>query len=171
MSSVDIEDGKTKFAADIEKAWKQTCETYLSQSGIDKDSEEWKFVQDTEDPQQVIEVIIETWEHYRNPSKTPAPEEVYSAASTSSTVRKTSSGLLARSKKHFNQLIRRKTLQETLIKPSSSAIRTPHSIIDDRAKLEQKLSAKSPKGTDVVETGLTVTGQLQAIGDSNNVEA
>ena len=163
MASEDTKKHKTKFAADIEKAWQGACQIYLTQSGIDPHSQEWKFVKDTTHPQQVIDVIIETWAHYRNPSKSPASEVARSTIALSS--RPKMNGFIASSKKGFNRLIGRN--QSGLIIPVHSPHGPLHTTIDDRVNLQQKLSANPPNGKDFIDTGLAVTDQIQALNDSN----
>src|SRR5579871_7047258 len=128
MASEDTKEHKTKFAADIEKAWKGACQIYLTQSGIDPHSQEWKFVNDTTHPQQVIDVIIETWAQHRNPSKNPAPETTRSTIALSSRPKMTR--FIASSKKGFSRLIRRN--QFGLIIPVDSAHGPLHPTIDQR---------------------------------------
>ena len=42
--ATETEEKKTSFAAAIKKGWERVCDTYLSESGFDRESEEWKFV-------------------------------------------------------------------------------------------------------------------------------
>ena len=97
---------KTKFAETIQKAWKKACEIYLRESGLKEGSAEWTFINDTNDPSQIVEVINETWAHHYTRSTTAGPEPAH-YVSSSSAAKKT--GFKAVTNR-FNKLIGRKGL-------------------------------------------------------------
>jgi len=51
---------QAKFAQTIKHAWQTACQTYLKESGLDENSDEWKFILDMKESQQVVDVINET---------------------------------------------------------------------------------------------------------------
>ena len=51
-----------------------------------------------------------------------------------------------------------------------SGDRTLHRVIDDKANLQQKLSAKLSKRKEFAETGLGITEQIGTISESDNLK-
>src|SRR5947207_13857528 len=105
-------DPKTSFAAAIKQGWERVCEEYLSQSDLENDSQEWKFVRDTRDPQQIINVIIEMWTQYQSRSKNSVESARFATSSAPQTT-----GLRARLKRCCNRIICRKESGQILLHP------------------------------------------------------
>jgi hypothetical protein len=77
---------------------------------VKEGSEEWMFINDTKDPSQIIEVVIETWAYHNNRSRSTTPEPV-DYVTSSSVVKKTV----------FDKLIGRKEPRKILLQPAASA--------------------------------------------------
>ena len=122
---VDAEPHKIEFAVTIEKAWKEACRMYLSESGLKEDSEEWRFVMETEHFSQIMDVLIETWANYNHPVG-PATSE--SASSPQFVVPSTHSAsekinFKAKVKRGFNRTFGRKESGKIFLQPQSSTSR------------------------------------------------
>lgn len=153
---------QTKFAATIQKAWEKACDIYLKESGLKADSEEWKFIKDTKNPHQIIEVITNTWTHYTKQSTTTTTEPTQHIASSSKVKKETGF------KATFNRVIGRKPTGKILVQ--SSAIQHHQSHVDERSALVEKISGKRSKGKAIATTGLEITTQLQTITNSDTLK-
>lgn len=149
--TLEARTGETKFAATIQKAWKKARDIYLKESGLKEDSEEWKFINDTDDPKQIIGIITETWAKYNTSTSTTA--ESTKSVTSSSDTKKTGW------KAGFNRVIGRK--ENVLVQPS--AIQNQQSYVDERSSRIEKLSGKHSKGKAIATAGLGITNQLQTI--------
>jgi hypothetical protein len=154
-NALEVTARETKFTVTIQKAWKKACDIYLEESGLNVDSEEWKFINNTKDPSQIIQVITETWTHYNTQSTTTATEPMQYATSSNS---RKKTGLKAT----FKRVIGRKETGKILVEPS--AIPSQQSYVDECASRIEKLSGKHFKGKAIATTGLKITTQLQTIG-------
>jgi hypothetical protein len=161
-NAMETTSSQTKFAATIQTAWGKACDIYLKESGLKVDSEEWKFIKDTKDPGQIIEVITNTWTHYTNQSTitTTAPTQYIAASSKP----KKQTGFRAT----VNRMIGRKSTGNILVQ--SSAIQHGQSHVDERSALVEKMSGKHSKGKAIATTGLEITTQLQSITNSDTLK-
>jgi hypothetical protein len=152
---------ETKFATSIKNGWKKACETYLNESDLKEGSEEWKYIMETQRFSQINEVINETWAHYNNPiDHASTPQFVTPSFKTTG-----------------YKTIKRKVMKAVGIKESGKIFLQPDSSaplktsdVDARIRLEQKLSAKPSEGRKVVDVGLQITDQVQAMGESEKLK-
>ena len=160
-NSVETKPRKTKFATAIENAWKKARETYLSESGLRENSEEWKYIMETNDFSQVEEVINETWAKYNNPSGGVSPEP---AQPVKSTVKKR--GLKAR----LTKLISRKESGKIYVQPEPKGVVSQGFNIESRLQLEQKLLGRSSKGGNIIDAGLQIADKVHAVTRSEKLK-
>ena len=159
---------KAEFAAAIEEGWKKACETYLSESGLKEDSEEWKFIKETKHFSQITDIINETWADYNNPAGCDSSEPAHFVTASSHDVK--TIGFKAIVKSRFNKIIGRKESGKIFLQPQSSRSSIQPSYVDERLQLEQKLSGKPSKGQHVIETGLHITDQVEAMNGSQKLK-
>ena len=144
---------KTKFATAIENGWKKAREVYLNESGLKEDSQEWKYIMETQHFSQIEEVLNETWAQYNNSTNRDSSE---TAQFVTPCVKST--GLKAR----LNKLVGRKESGQILRKPESSGVTPQQSDVDLRIQLEQKLSGKHSNLGKVVDVGQQIADKVQA---------
>jgi hypothetical protein len=144
---------KTKFAIAIENGWKKARETYLHESGLKEDSQEWKYIMETQHFSQIQEVLEETWAQHNNPTNRDSSEK---AQFVTPSVKNT--GLKVR----FNKFIGRKESGKILRKPKSSGATPQQSDVDLRIQLEQKLAGKHSDLGKVVDVGQQIGDKAQA---------
>jgi len=137
---VDAEPHKIEFAVTIEKAWKEACRMYLSESGLKEDSEEWIFIMKTKNFSQIMEVLIETWANYNHPIGHATSG---SASSPQFVVSSTHSGekinFKAKVKHDFNRTFDRKESGKIFLQLQFNMIVIEFFYIDQHVKLEKKL--------------------------------
>jgi len=167
---------QAKFAQTITKALQKACQTYLKESGLDENSEDWKRILATEDPQQVVDVINATWAqrntqgdtHNDGTHKDSTPEDD-THRMPSSAPKSTKRDYKAVTKRIFNRAIGRKESGHILRHPAD--ISTPNvstqSYIDTRSDLKQKLSRNPPKGKAVVDHGAALTDAIAGASESD----
>jgi hypothetical protein len=162
---------KKSFAATMEDAWKEACNTYLTESGLEKDSEEWKFIMETKESSQIIQVINATWANYNNPvaaadsaGHVSSPQFV-----TSSSPAAKKDGLKARVKHGFNKMLGRKESGKILRQPEQSTTVNQPSYME-RLQFEQKVSGKPSKVRDATEAGLQLTEAVEAMNGSESIK-
>ena len=126
------------FAAAIEEGWRKACETYLSESGLKDDSEEWKFITETKHLSQIADIVNETWANYNHPVGDGSSESINFVTTSSHNVKTT--GLKAVVKRRFNKIVGRKESGKIFLQPQSSRSSIQPSYVDERIQLEQKLS-------------------------------
>jgi len=150
-----------KFAMDIRDGWEKARQVYLSESGIKEDSEEWKFIMQTKQFSEIVDVLNETWaHHYNNPSvttsETPSPQFV--TPPPKKTGFKAVAGKL---KKRLGI----KPSGEILLQPGSKT-RSTSSYVDSRLELEQQLSGKPSTTHQAIDQGLQIADTIQNVTGS-----
>ena len=167
----DAEPLKTEFAVTMEKAWREACTMYLSESGLTEDSAEWTFIMETERFSQILDVVNETWANFNNPvghasSSGPASSPQF----VTSSPRGKKIDFVAKVKRGFNITIGRKESGNIFLQPQFRAATIEPSYIDQHLQLEKKLSGRHSKGRNAAEMGLQLTDQIKATGVSENMK-
>jgi hypothetical protein len=165
----DVEPSQKMFAATITAAWEEARNTYLSECGLKEDSKEWKFISETKHFSQIIDVVNETWASYNNPAGCASSGQV-SQFVTSSPNSIEKPGVKTKLKRRLNKALGRKESGKIFLQPQSSAAPVQSSYIDEPSRLEEKLLGKHSKVRNAAETGLRLTGQVQAMMGSENIK-
>ena len=140
-----------KFSVAIQNGWQKACELYLSESGLKMDSEEWKFIMETKNVSQLIEVINETWGDRSSGSTQFATSSAHASV-----------GFRANLKIKVNKFIGIKESGRIFLQSKSTEITSTSSYIEERLQLEKQVSGKPLKGKKLVTTGIQITDQIQA---------
>lgn len=166
------EPGKTGFALTMEKAWREACTTYLTESGLKEDSEEWIFIMETEHFSQIIDVVNETWADYNNPvgQASSAPASSPQFVITSSTHIGKKIDFKAKVKRGFNRAFGKKESGKIFLQPQFSPTAIEPSYIDQHLQLEKKLSGRPSSARNAIEMGLQLTDQTRTMERSENIK-
>jgi hypothetical protein len=140
-------EGKARFATTMEEAWKNACQIYLKESGLDEESEEWKAILATKSSEDVVDILKETWEK----RKSHVEDGSHFVGSSTPDSKKT--GFKVSLKRVSNRLIGRKQEGRILRLRTADKNDVSQSNIDKRADLKLKLSGKTPKGKGVLDAG------------------
>lgn len=149
----------------IKDDWNKASETYLSESGLKEDSEEWKYIKETQTSSQIVEVINATWAHYNNPSGRSPSEPVQFVTSTPSVK---NAGFRAGVKRKFNKLIGKKESGKIFVRPAETEVQPAY--IDHRLQLEQNLSGKPSTARKAIDVGLQLTDHIQTAAGSEKIK-
>jgi len=162
FSQADESPPETKFAKSIAEGWKRACETYLKESGLKDNSEEWKYIDETknfsQNFSQIIEVLNATWAHYNSPS-----DGAQFIVSQTPSVKH--GGFRAGVKRKFNQLIGRKETGKIFVQPETKV-----QPVYDRLQLEQKLLGKQSSVQDTIDTALQTIDQISNLEGSETIK-
>ena len=149
---------QAKFQQAITKAWEEACQLYLKESRLDNNSAEWKFILDTNDAQQVIHVLTETW------AMRSSKDDTLFVGSPPK-----NRGVMARATQKVARSIGRRESGRILRQPADGA-NTPQSTIDERSELKQRLSGNPPKGKAAVDSGAELTDVVLAASQSDTLK-
>jgi hypothetical protein len=168
---MDTSGREAKFAETIHKAWERACQTYLKESRLDEDSEDWKLILNTKDPQQVIDIINEAWAKRKSKDRTSS-QQVVDVIDETPESKDDPSPSTPKSKKPavkriLNRLVRR---SESAFRKSAEVANTSQSYIEKRSDLKPRLSGNAPKGKGVIDDGAELTDAALAISQSDTLK-